>query len=646
MTELIPRRKAWLAACCALAGALGLMGLLGWILDQPALYQAWPGTPSIKMNTALGILLTAAAVWCAATGPRWRRVAVALASLVLAVGGLTVFEFASGQSLGIDHPGIHLRPDEAAKALAGRMTLTAAASFVLLAAATILRAEDRMPRVRQAIFLVVPLPAVYAMVGFALGAQPTAEWGWFNPIAPHTAVAFVALASAALGTERTGIGVLLSSPYAGGRLARRLLPIGTLLPVAFGLLRRAGQDAGLFALPEGIAVMVALTTMTIGGAILVATSRLDAADRKASAAEVRYRLLAENASDLITTTSSGDGRFAFVSPSSRALLGYAPEELVGTKGSDLIHPEDLEGYRQRRAAMVAAEGSSLFELRMRRKDGSHVWVESRASTFTQEDGATFVLSVARDISERRKAFETVQGLNAELERRVAQRTVDLQAATKEMEAFTYSVSHDLRAPLRAIDGFAAALGEDAAPKLSQEELHFLDRIRLGAQRMGFLIDDLLRLSRLGRAELNRTTVDLSAMAREVAASLREREPGRTVEVEIQDGVQVQADAPLVRQVLQNLLANAWKFTAQRPTAHMRFGRTPEGELFVQDDGIGFDMVYADKLFMPFQRLVADAQFQGNGIGLSIVKRIVERHGGRVRATGRPGAGATFFFSLG
>jgi light-regulated signal transduction histidine kinase (bacteriophytochrome) len=257
--------------------------------------------------------------------------------------------------------------------------------------------------------------------------------------------------------------------------------------------------------------------------------------------------------------------------------------------------------------------------------------------------------VFSDVTERMRAEEEVRRLNAELEQRVRERTAELEAANKELEAFSYSVSHDLRAPLRGIDGWSLALEQDYGAQLDARAQQYLDRVRSETRRMGTLIDDLLQLSRFTRADMRRRPVDLTSIAENIAARLREAYPARRIEFVIDPGMSVSGDAGLLEAALTNLLGNAVKFTGPRPVSRIHFGRgEQEGApvFFVRDNGVGFDMAYSGMMFGAFQRFHKSSEFSGTGIGLATVQRIIHRHGGRVWAEAAVDRGATFYFTIG
>jgi len=277
------------------------------------------------------------------------------------------------------------------------------------------------------------------------------------------------------------------------------------------------------------------------------------------------------------------------------------------------------------------------------------WVRAFIYPIKDEDGnVREVILMHEDITERKQAEVEIRKLNEQLEQRVQRRTAQLNAFNRELEAFSYSVSHDLRAPLRSIDGFSKILLEDYADELDEEGNDYLKRVRAASQRMGQLIDDLLDLSRMTRSEMRRESVDLSDLAKSFAEELKRSQPERRVEFLIEGGLLVEGDKSLLRVVLENLLRNAWKFTGKQTHARIEFGASEQEDkraYFVRDNGAGFDMAYADKLFGAFQRLHGGSEFEGTGIGLATVQRIIHRHGGRVWAEGRVGYGATFYFTL-
>lgn len=332
-------------------------------------------------------------------------------------------------------------------------------------------------------------------------------------------------------------------------------------------------------------------------------------------------------------------------PASEQLFGYSRSEAVGRKMADLIVPPHLrERHLQGLEAFVKSGTGRLtgrtVETEAMRRDGTTFPVEVAITRIGGASPPQFS-GFIRDISERKSRQQELLRINTELEERVAERT-------REIEAFAYSVSHDLRGPLRAMDGFSAELQRLYGDRLDESGTHFVNRIRAGAMRMGQLIDDLLQLSRVSQKPMHRREVDLSEIAMGVLAQLRSEDPECEVDTEVEPTAPVVGDPRLLQIVLDNLLRNAWKFSSKTRDARIVFGcRTQDDETvyFVQDNGVGFDASYADSLFVPFQRLHSEKEFPGTGIGLATVQRVVHRHGGRVWAESAEGHGATFWFTI-
>jgi PAS domain S-box-containing protein len=362
--------------------------------------------------------------------------------------------------------------------------------------------------------------------------------------------------------------------------------------------------------------------------------RLEEARRK-------ERAVIENALDVICAIDL-EGRFTQVSPASFKVWGYRPDELIGRRYIELVLPEDVAKTNEAAATIMAGNETTNFENRYLCKDGSAVSIRWSA-LWSEEDKLLYC--VAHDVTESKRAEEKIKQLNEHLEKRSAQ----LEVANKELEAFSYSVSHDLRAPLRAIDGFSRMLMEDYAAQLDAEGRRYLNVVCANSKQMGQLIDDLLAFSRLSRKGVDKTDVDLTAMAQSVSEELQSLESERTIELTIKSLPEVQGDGAMLKQVFVNLISNALKFTRHKPEAKIEIGVNGVGRntpvYHVKDNGAGFDMCYSDKLFGVFQRLHSVEEFDGTGVGLAIVQRIIHRHGGEVWAEAIVGEGATFYFTL-
>jgi signal transduction histidine kinase/tRNA A-37 threonylcarbamoyl transferase component Bud32 len=363
-----------------------------------------------------------------------------------------------------------------------------------------------------------------------------------------------------------------------------------------------------------------------------------------------YRRIAANVPGMVFRLhrrADGRLRFDYVSEAARDLLGVGSEALLRDAALLTTAFEAADAARLTETLRLSGESGAPWKFEGRLPGGNR-WIEGIGRPERSPTGDVSWDGLLTDVTDRKRIEEAVRALNIELEERVRARTQELAAANKELEAFNYSVSHDLRSALRSVEGFSAMLREDHAAGLGVAGAELLDRVTEAAKRMWKVLDALHDLSRLNRAEMRRESVDLAQLARAAFEELRRQEPGRKVTLELEPPLEALADGPLVRVVLENLISNAWKFTARRPVARISVGQRPTDEgtaFFVRDDGIGFEPKHTGKLFAPFQRLHGREEFPGTGIGLFTVQRIVARHGGRIWAEAAPDLGATFWFTL-
>jgi PAS domain S-box-containing protein len=372
------------------------------------------------------------------------------------------------------------------------------------------------------------------------------------------------------------------------------------------------------------------------------------AERALQVSESRYRRLFETAQDGILIVDAETGQIDDVNPFLMDLVGYSREEYLGKKLWEVGAFKDSEASK---AAFMELRGKGYIrfeDIPLHTRTGGRVDVEFVSNVYMVDDKKVIQCNI-RDITERRHAEVEIRELNAELEHRVQARTAQVEALNKELETFNYSVSHDLRAPLRRIAGFVTALEEDCAARLDSSGRGLVQEIQESTRHMTSLIEALLKLASFSTSKLEWKPINLSSIAHIVAAELQQSEPGRHVEFVIAEDIMASGDADLLRVVMENLLQNAWKFTSHRDAALIEFGITSHTDkvatYFVRDNGAGFDMKYAGKLFGAFQRLHAENEFPGTGIGLASVQRIIHRHGGTIRGESVLGKGTTFYFAL-
>jgi PAS domain S-box-containing protein len=372
------------------------------------------------------------------------------------------------------------------------------------------------------------------------------------------------------------------------------------------------------------------------------------ADQALIASEAQYRRLFESAQDGILIVDAGAGQIQDVNPFLLDLLGFSREEYLGKKLWEIAAFQDSEASKSAFLVLRQKGYIRYDNIPLHAKSGNNVEVEFVSNIYDVGRKKVIQCNI-RDITERRQAETEIQQLNADLERRVNLRTTQVEALNRELETFNYSVSHDLQAPLRRINGFVTALERACGDELNSKGTELIMEIRASTEHMTTLIQALLKLASLGRSELQCQQTDLSSLAHIIATELQQGDSGRHVEFIIPDGILASGDAAMLRIVLENLMGNAWKFTSLVDFARIEFGATytarKPAEYFVRDNGAGFDMRYANRLFGAFQRLHLDDEFPGTGIGLASVQRIIHRHGCRIRAESSVGQGATFYFDL-
>jgi PAS domain S-box-containing protein len=663
-----------------LAGGLlcigvGLLVIAAWFARATVILTFGSQNP-MSFNTALALVVTGVAL-VALTRKR-SRAALAAGAFDLALGLAVLAEYVFGTNLGIDQLIVkaYIAPPHV---VPGRSAVNTAVCLVLAGAGLLAWGpwrRRRRPAVLAATACVIGVIASVAAFGYATGNLTAYGWWHVSAMALLTSVSLLVLA---LG--------LLTAAWKDSRARHAGLPRWLPMPVGALVLGLAIWQAivGRAAAAEHISQGTFTSAATVLGLILAGSAALvvwaaqraegrrraavattvQRAEAERQARESEHRLFQFlEAMPVAVFIASRGGRPYFTNSEAERVLGQgvapgiAADELAETyrvflAGTNQPFPTE----RMAIARSLSGQRSHFDDMEIHKPDGSVVPLEVWGHPVYGADGEIdYAINAFADISKRHAREKIIAGqaallkaLNESLEQRVQQRTVHLERANKQLTAFTYSVAHDLRTPLRGISGFAEALVEEYGDRLDNTGRGYAGRIQAASGRMSAVLDDLLHLSWVSRVEMELQGLDLSAEVAAICDLLRARDPDRRVRVTVQDGVHATADRTLIRTALEKLLDNAWKFTVGQQDATIEFASAEVDEAprccFVRDNGAGFDLAYADKLFQPFQRLHAAGEYPGTGIGLASVQRIIDRHGGRVWAEGAVGRGATFYFTL-
>lgn len=771
--KIFSRFRFMARACAGIVAAVGTVVLLGWGFDVQVLKSVLPDSVSMKANTAFCFLFAGIALWFLVDDQisrKTRFMGRACAAVIALVGFFTFTQYLFGWNLGLDQILFKETLGAVGTSSPGRMAPATALNFFLLGVALLLLYGGWRPLIVQGLVLLSGLVSIVAVAGHLYETRGLYSIGPFTSMAFHTALSFTVLSvGILLAHPQQGLMAIIASDTAGGLTARRLLPVGVVIPLAMGWLRLFGERAGYYDTGMGVALFAISTAVVL-------TYLIWRHARMLFGIEVERKLAEEERDKFFTLSvdmlciAGFDGYFKRLNPAWENTLGYTIEELKAKPNIEFIHPDDREATIAARKKIRAGENVISFENRFQCKNGSYKWLlwnatpsldnqltyaaarditdrkraeketgearafldsvvenipnmifvkeakdlrfirfnragedllgfsrkeligkndydffpKEQAEFFTAKDrevlekgelldipeepikttnkGVRFLhtkkipildqtgqpqylLGISEDITERREAEERIKRLNEALKEHAQQ----LAAANKELEAFSYSVSHDLRAPLRHMDGFAELLQKNLQDTLNEKNRHYLNTILESAKRMGRLIDDLLVFSRMGRAEMLNSSVNLDQLVQEVIRELKPETEGRDIVWQVSPLPKVAGDPSMLRQVLMNLISNALKYTRTRPQVRVEIGHylepTGESVVYVRDNGVGFDMQYKEKLFGVFQRLHRSEEFEGTGIGLANVRRIIQRHGGKTWAEGKVDEGATFYFSL-
>lgn len=620
--------------------------MIGWLGHIAILQGALLNDVVIKANTALALLVGGASLVLYHTPqiPRRRVLGVCCGVVVLLIGGITILEYCTGWNPGFDEWIALDVPRTAGSFIPGRMAFSTAVCFLLIGASLILL-HTRWTRAVELMSLTSIMIALLMMLGtFTVTHE---EFGFIvsTHMAVLTGIAIILLSLGVMIAKPSGgMTKLFTSDTVGGSMMRLILPGIFLVPMIFGWLSLQGELHGWYDARYALSLLVFSIIAVSLVRVFVAARWLNRIDAQLHAREQMFAAMIEHSTDVVTLTNS-DMIITYTSPSVFAVNGYTPEELVGRQRASLIHPDDLGVAKATMESMRTLPGVSRnLRLRQQHKDGTWRWIDATVTNLLGEPDIHAIVSNYRDVTARKAAEDGLAVFQETLEQRIAERTKQLTEANKELEFFSYSVSHDLRAPLSRIHGFAHILQEDFAGILDEEGRRFVNIVATNSDLMVTLMDSLLLFTRLHKQPLILAEIDLQSLVRRAWGTVAPPDSERTIEFTVGELPNIQGDAVMIMQVFTNLLSNAVKFTNGISPAIINVSaeQTPEYVLVrVQDNGAGFRMENAGRLFTLFQRLHSTSEYGGIGVGLAFAQRYMERHGGVITGVGETGKGAVF-----
>ncbi|MFH1231159.1 MAG: PAS domain S-box protein [Planctomycetota bacterium] len=632
----------------------GIIVLIGWLFDIPALKSVHPSLVAMKSNTALNFVLIGAflLILQMKVRIRWLYYLAQISAVVVAlVGLLTLSEYILGWNLGIDQLMFKEAMGAVATSSPGRMAPNTALNFLLIGLALLLLDVETKRGYRPAQFLILieGVISLLALLGYVYGYSAFYGLPNVTKMAVHTAVLFnLIFIGVLLVRPDRGYMRVITSESAGGILARWLLPISIIIPIILGGFLAWCEHQGFYAVGLKNLFYITITIPLFSLLIFLISKSFHQMSIARKQAENKLKQIAyivESSDDAIVGKTL-DGIITSWNKGAKDIYGYTAEEIIGHPVSMLIPSDQPNEISQIIEKIKNGQKVENYETLRMRKDGRRIYVSLTVSLVKDTKGNIIGFSsVARDVTKVKEIGDRLNELNQELEYRINQ----VESANKELEAFSYSVSHDLRTPLRAIDGFSQIIMEEYRHKLDDEGKRLLNVVRNNTTKMGELIDDLLAFSRISRMGITKADINMEKLTEVVIDELKPATVGRDIQISVIKPLPViYGDRTTIKQVWINLISNAIKFTQPQKTALIEIsGKQEQGEniYYVKDNGVGFDMQYVNKLFGVFQRLHSNEEFEGTGIGLALSQRIIHKHGGEIRAEGKVNEGATFYFTI-